>query len=193
MKKLFVAFAILLLTSTFNQTLAQDRWSLELRPGINYAVKDISDADLKLGFGGELTAAYRFLPHLSGYVGWSYNNFAVEQSFAGPDASFEETGYTFGLQFIHPLGELNIDFLIRLGGTYNHIEIENNDGEIIIDSGNGLGWQAEAGIVIPISNKFELLPSVRYRSLSRDITIENMSTPVQLDYISIGLGLRWLF
>lgn len=193
MKKLFVAFAILLLTSTFNQTLAQDRWSLELRPGINYAVKDISDADLKLGFGGELTIAYRFLPHLSGYAGWSYNNFVVEQSFAGPDASFEETGYTFGLQFIHPLGELNIDFLIRLGGTYNHIEIENNDGEIIIDSGHGLGWQAEAGIVIPISNKFELLPSIRYRSLSRDITIENMSTPVQLDYISIGLGLRWLF
>ena len=193
MKKLFVAFAILLLTSTLNQTLAQDKWSLELRSGINYAVKDITNADLKLGFGGELTVAYRFLPHLSGYVGWSYNNFAVEQSFAGPDASFEETGYTFGLQFIHPLGELNIDFLIRLGGTYNHIEIENNDGEIIIDSGHGLGWQAEAGIVIPISNKLELLPSVRYRSLSRDITIENMSTPVQLDYISIGLGLRWLF
>ncbi len=193
MKKLFIAFAILILTNTFYQTMAQDKCSLELRPGVNYAVKDISDADLELGFGGELTIAYKFMPHLSAYAGWSYNNFAVEQSFAGPDASFEETGYTFGLQFIHPLGELNIDFLVRIGGTYNHIEIENNDGDIIIDSGHGLGWQAEAGIVIPISNKLELMPSVRYRSLSRDITIESTSTPVQLNYISVGFGLRWLF
>lgn len=193
MKKLFIAFAILILTNTFYQTMAQDKWSLELRPGVNYAVKDISDADLELGLGGELTIAYKFMPHLSAYAGWSYNNFAVEQSFAGPDASFEETGYTFGLQFIHPLGELNIDFLVRIGGTYNHIEIENNDGDIIIDSGHGLGWQAEAGIVIPISNKLELMPSVRYRSLSRDITIESTSTPVQLNYISVGFGLRWLF
>ena len=67
------------------------------------------------------------------------------------------------------------------------------DSDIIIDSGHGLGWQAEAGIVIPISNKLELMPSVRYRSLSRDITIESTSTPVQLNYISVGFGLRWLF
>lgn len=193
MKKLLIAFAILILTNTFNLTTAQNEWSLELRPGVNYAVKDISDADLKLGFGGELTIAYKFIPHFSAYAGWSYNNFAVEQSFAGPDASFEETGYTFGLQFIHPIAGLNINYILRGGATYNHIEIENNDGDIIIDSGHGLGLQVEAGIIIPISIKLELIPSVRYRSLSRDITIENTSTPVQLNYISVGLGLRWLF
>lgn len=193
MKKLFIAIAIIVLTTTLNQTLAQDKWSLELRPGVNYAVKDISDADLKLGFGGELTIAYRFMPHLSAYAGWSYNNFAVDQSFAGPDASFEETGYTFGLQFIHPIGESNISYLVRAGGTYNHIEIEKNDGDITIDSGHGLGWQAEAGLLISLSESFCVLPSVRYRSLSRDIEIENVSTSVQLNYFSVGVGLRWLF
>jgi hypothetical protein len=133
------------------------------------------------------------MPHLAAYAGWSYNNFAVDQSFAGADASFEETGYTFGLQFIHPIGESNISYLVRAGGTYNHIEIENNDGDITIDSGHGLGWQAEAGLVIPLSEKFSLLPSLRYRSLSRDIDIENVSTPVQLNYFSVGVGLSWSF
>ncbi|BDQ03581.1 outer membrane beta-barrel protein [Ignavibacterium sp.] len=193
MKKLLLTIAALTLFAVFNQSYSQDKWSLELRPGINYATQDISDADLGLGFGGELTIAYRFMPHLAAYAGWSYNNFAVDQSFAGSDASFEETGYTFGFQFIHPIGESDIKYLVRAGGTYNHIEIENNNGDITIDSGHGLGWQAEAGLVILLSEKFSLLPSVRYRSLNRDIDINNVSTSVDLNYLSVGVGLSWSF
>lgn len=193
MKKLLLAAITLAIVLLSNHSIAQDKWNLELRPGLNYATKDISDADLGVGFGSELTIAYRFMPHLAAYAGWSYNNFAVDQSFAGADASFEETGYTFGLQFIHPIGESDIKYLVRAGGMYNHIEIENNSGDIIIDSGHGLGWQAEAGLSIPLSEKFSLLPSVRYRSLSRDIDIENESTSVQLNYFSVGVGLSWSF
>jgi len=171
----------------------QDRWGLEFRPGIDFTTKDIADADLGTGFGFEGTVAYRFMPHLATYAGWSWNHFGVDQSFAGTDASFEETGYTFGLQFIHPIGESSLSYLVRFGGTYNHIEIENNDGDIIIDSGHGLGWQAEAGVVIPLSEKFSLLPSIRYRSLSRDIDINNVSTSVELNYVSVGVGLSWSF
>lgn len=193
MKKLLLTIVALTLLTVLNQSQAQDKWSLEFRPGVNYATQDIADADLGLGFGTELTIAYRFMPHLAAYAGWSYNNFAVDQSFAGPDASFEETGYTFGLQFIHPIGESGLSYLVRLGGTYNHIEIENSDGDIIIDSGHGLGWQAEAGLVIPLSERFSLLPSLRYRSLNRDIKIENVSTSVNLNYLSVGVGLSWSF
>jgi hypothetical protein len=193
MKKLLLSTAVLIMFLLFNQTIAQDKWSLEFRPGVDYATQDIADADLGLGFGAELTIAYRFMPHLAAYAGWSYNNFAVDQSFAGPDASFEETGYTFGLQFIHPIGETGLSYLVRAGGTYNHIEIENNDGDIIIDSGHGLGWQVEAGLVISLYERFSLLPSVRYRSLTRDIDIENVSTSVDLSYLSVGVGLSWSF
>ena len=175
------------------ETQAQNRWGAEFRSGVDFATKDIADADLGLGFGAEFTIAYRFLPHLAAYAGWSYNNFAVDQSFAGADASFEETGYTFGLQFIHPIGKSDISFLVRAGGTYNHIEIENKEGKIIIDSGHGLGWQAEAGFMIHLSENFSLLPSVRYRSLSRDIDINNVSTSVDLNYVSAGVGLSWSF
>lgn len=193
MKKLLLSTAALIMLLLGNQTIAQNKWSLELRPGVDYATQDIADADLGLGFGAELTIAYRFMPHLTAYAGWSYNNFAVDQSFAGPDASFEETGYTFGFQFIHPIGESDIKCLVRAGGIYNHIEIENNSGDIVIDSGHGLGWQAEAGLVIPLSENFSLLPSLRYRSLNRDIEIENIITSVDLNYLSVGVGLSWSF
>ncbi len=193
MKKLLFTIVALALLTVFNQSRAQDKWSLELRPGVNYATQDIADANLELGFGTELTIAYRFMPHLAAYAGWSYNNFAVDQSFAGTDASFEETGYTLGLQFIHPIGESNVKYLVRAGGTYNHIEIENNSGDIIIDSGHGMGWQAEAGLVIPLSEKFSLLPSLRYRSLNRPIKINNLNTTVDLNYLSVGVGLSWSF
>ena len=193
MKNLFLTAVTVFIIISTNYSLAQDKWSLELRPGVNYATKDILDADLGLGFGAELTIAYRFMPHLAAYAGWSYNNFAVDQSFAGTDASFEETGYTFGLQFIHPIGGTEIKYLVKAGGTYNHIEIENNEGDITIDSGHGLGWQAEAGLVIPLSDKFSVTPSVRYRSLKREITINNVSTFVDLNYVSAGVGLSWTF
>jgi hypothetical protein len=193
MKKLLLSTAVLIMFVHFNQTIAQDKWSLEFRPGVDYATQDIADADLGIGFGAELSIAYRFTPHFAAYAGWSYNNFAVDQSFAGPDASFEETGYTFGLQFIHPIGESGLSYLVRAGGIYNHIEIENNDGDIIIDSGHGLGWQAEAGLVIPLSEKFSLLPSLRYRLLNRDIEIENVNTSVDLNYLSVGVGLSLSF
>ena len=193
MIKILLTTAVLTLFVLINQSVAQDKWSLEFRPGADYATKDISDAELGAGFGAELSIAYRFMPHLSAYAGWSWNHFGVDQSFVGTDASFEETGYTFGLQFIHPIGESEINYLVRAGGTYNHIEIENNDGDIIIDSGHGLGWQAEAGLLIPLSEKVSLLPGVRYRSLSRDIDIENESTSVHLNYFSVGVGLSWSF
>ncbi|MBS4035386.1 MAG: outer membrane beta-barrel protein [Ignavibacterium sp.] len=193
MKKSLLTIAALTLLTLFSQLYAQNRWSLEIRPGVDYATQEIADADLGMGLGAELTISYRLMPHLAAYAGWSYNNFAVNQSFAGPDASFEETGYTFGFQFIHPIGESGLNYLVRAGGTYNHIEIENNDGDIIIDSGHGLGWQAEAGLVIPLSEKFSLLPSLRYRSLNRDIEIENVITSVDLNYLSVGVGLSWSF
>ena len=193
MKNLILTLSALTIIFFSQPAAAQDKWSLEFRPGADFAAEDISNAHLGQGYGTELTIAYRLMPHLSAYAGWSYNNFSVDQSFAGSDASFEETGYTFGLEFIHPIEELNIKYLLRAGGTYNHLEIENNDGDIIIDSGHGLGWQAEAGLVIPLTDKFSLMPSLRYRSLSRNIDIDNVTTPVHLNYFSAGVGLSWSF
>ncbi|WP_420575820.1 porin family protein [Ekhidna sp.] len=195
-KKLFqkavVIVSIIALIGVSQSALAQDRLSFEFRPGVSLATKDLGDADLKTGFGFEGTFAYRFMPHLSVYAGWGWNKFGSDQEINGTSLDFEETGYTYGLQFIHPIGDSKVDLLIRGGGLANHIEVEQGD-DIIADSGHGFGWQLGAGLVIPLADKWNLMPSVRYRSLSRDIEIETATTSVDLNYISAGVGISRTF
>jgi hypothetical protein len=46
---------------------------------------------------------------------------------------FEKTGYSYGLQFIHPITGSSIGYMLN-GGTYNHIETENSNGNIVRDT-----------------------------------------------------------
>ena len=172
---------------------AQKKWSFELKPGVSFPTKDLHDAKLKTGFGFEGVLAYRFMPHLAAYAGWSWNKFNADKSFAGNDTDFEETGYSFGLQFVHPFPNSSISFLLNAGGTYNHIETENSEGNIINDTGHGPGWQAGAGVSIPLGNRWNLAPEARYRSLSRDLKIGNVKIPADLNYVSAGLGVSYSF
>lgn len=184
---------IFVMLFSFHALVAQDRLSWEIRPDIAFATQDLGDADLGLGLGFEGTIAYRFMPHLSVYGGWGWQQFSANQSFAGTDVDIEETGYTFGLQFLHPLGTSPLSYFVRGGGIFNHIEIENDEGDITADSGHGLGWQAEVGLAVPISEHWNLLPGLRYRALSRDMEVGNNSTAVDLNYLSIGVGISRLF
>ena len=174
-------------------TKAQNSWSLEIRGGLNNPTQKLGDAELGSGLGSEVTILYSFIPSLGAYVGWGWNNFNAEESFAGHDMDFEETGYTFGLQYMNSCPSLNFDYLIRAGGIYNHIEVENNEGDIIDDSNHGLGWQAGAGIMIPFVKNWTIIPSVRYRALSRELEDGNKKIDVDLTYISGGIGFSWSF
>jgi hypothetical protein len=154
----------------------------------------LGDTELKTGFGAEGTFTYRFMPHLGAYAGWSWNKFAGGQSSAGGNMDYEETGYCLGLQFIHPISKQSkINYMIKGGGTYNHIETENSEGKIINDTGHGLGWQLGIGAAIPVGKKINLVPEIRYRSLSRDIKIDNTTTAVDLNYLSVGVGFSFSF
>lgn len=193
MKRILPLLAAFFLLFAAHPALAQNRWSMELNSGGAYATQDLGDADLGAGLGFELTVAYRFMPHLAAYGGWGWRHFAADQSFAGADMDFEETGYTFGLQFVHPTALSRLSYMVQAGGIYNHIEVENGDGDITGDSGHGLGWQAGAGLVYALTSRWSIVPSVRYRSLSRDIEIESVTTDVDLTYLSFGIGFTRTF
>ena len=190
MKKSKFNLALLTCLLLSSIVFAQNKWSVEFRPGINFPSEKIEESKIETGFGFELTISYNFMAHLDAYVGWGYNNFSIEDS----DIDFDETGYTFGLQYIHPLGTSeSLSYLLRAGAIYNHIELEDNEGDIIDDSGHGLGWQVGAGFDYQLGNNWNLRPTVRYRSLSRDLKIENTPFNVDLNYLSFGLGLAKTF
>jgi opacity protein-like surface antigen len=192
MKKFsFFLVAIILLLSI--STKAQEKWSVEFRPGLNFPTGDVGNTDTKIGFGFELTGAYKIMPHFAAYAGWGLNEFKGDDNFLTEEIKLRETGYTFGFQIIKPIGTSAFSYLARAGAVYNHIEMENNRGSFAADTGHGFGWQVAAGVDYEFAPNLALRPMLRYRSLSRDITIENVSTELKLNYISFGIGLAWDF
>jgi hypothetical protein len=126
---------------------------------------------------------------VSVYGGWGWNHFNSEESYAGPDMDFEETGYIIGLQFKQPIGSSPVSYFVRAGALYCHIETENNDGDIISDSGHGFGWQIAGGIEISLGKKWGLVPNVKYNSLSRETEYEGNTYQLDYHYVGIRLGI----
>jgi len=187
--KVLFAVAILALTvSSFAQE-KQKRFGFEVSGGASFATRELGGANLQAGFGAEGIFHYRFMPHAGVYAGWGYNAFSAENSFAGNDIDFEETGYVFGLQFKHPIGISPVSYYVRAGALYNHIEIENTDGNIIGDTGHGFGWQAAGGVDIPLGRNWSLTPGVKYNSLSGDVNMEGTTTQLDLNYIQVRVGI----
>lgn len=194
MRPLFIILISGLFLFVTDPATAQDRFGVEVRIGPEFATQELGDAALNTGFGSEVVFSYRFLPHLAAYGGWGYGRFSADgNSFAGTNVDVEETGYTFGFQFIHPVRASRYGYFIRAGGVYNHIEIENDAGDITADSGHGLGWQVGAGPVITFGQRWTVMPGLRYRSLSRDIEVDGGSTDADLTYLSVGVGIMLTF
>lgn len=169
--------------------LAQSRFHFELRPGIAIPTQDLADASLQTGLGFEGTIGYRFMPHLGIYGGWDWHHFNAKQSFAGADLDFEETGYVLGLRFQHPFrGDMGgVSYQLRAGGTYNHIEVEDAAGDLVVDTGHGLGFEVGTGIAFSMGS-WQLVPGVRYRSLKRDFEIGGTTTSGTLAYLALEFG-----
>ncbi|MDN3687752.1 outer membrane beta-barrel protein [Cyclobacterium jeungdonense] len=169
---------------------SQRNWSLEFRPGANFPTSDLnSNSKLNTGFGFEGVISYDFMTQLGVYAGWSWNRFSSDQTFAGPNMDVEETGYTYGVQYFVPVGTGDSRVFFKAGGLWNHLELEDSNGELVNDSGHGFGWQLESGISIPVSERFKIQPGIRYRSLSRDFSSGTTSIGANLNYISLGLGI----
>jgi opacity protein-like surface antigen len=190
MKNLNLIIVVLSLVLSSSSSFCQNKWSVEFRPNINFPTEDFVNSTIETGFGFEVAVGYRFMEHLGAYAGWGYNNFNIEDS----DIDFDETGYTFGLQFIHPIGSSeSLSYLVRAGAIYNHIEVEDNDGNLIDDTGHGLGWEVGAGLNYHLGSNWNLRPQVGYRALSRDLNVEGTQTTIDVNYIAFGIGVAKIF
>jgi hypothetical protein len=164
------------------------RLGFELNGGASLATSKPGNTKLNPGFGFEGLFHYRFMEHTGVYAGWGWNRFGAESSFAGNDVCFEETGYVFGLQFNHPLASTPINYYLRAGGLYNHIEIENADGEIILDSGHGFGLQLAAGFDVNLNSKWSFTPGLKFNALSNEVDNEGSTFSLKNNYLSLRIG-----
>ena len=177
--------AVLTLTS-FGQE-KEKRLGFEFSGGPSLATREIYNSKLEKGFGFEGIFHYRFFQHTGVYAGWGWNRFSGKSPFSGSNTDFEETGYVIGLQFKHPVDGLLSSYYLRAGFLYNHIEVENNNGEIIGDTGHGPGFQFAAGVDIPLGSKWSLIPGVKYNAISGTTDIEEVPFSMNYHYLSVRI------
>ncbi len=165
------------------------RFGVEVSGGPSLPTREIPAGKLKNGLGFDGILHYYLHQNTGLYAGWGWNKFTSGTSFAGDNDDFEETGYMFGLQFKHSIDGLRSSYYVRAGGLYNHIEIENESGSIIGDTGHGLGWQLAAGIDFPVAYKWSFTPVVKYNFLNRDIENEGIKTELAMHYLTVRVGI----
>ena len=183
--KVFLSIVLVILISA--TTLAQEnerRFGVEINGDVSFVSSDLAGASLNTGLGFEAILQYRFMPFTSVYGGWGYSHFNANESFAGSDVAFEQTGYILGLQFKHPVGNSPVSYFVRAGALYCHIETENNSGDIISDTGHGIGWQAATGIEVALGRNWSLAPGLKYNWLSGETNFEG--TNYQLDHRTVS-------
>jgi hypothetical protein len=173
---------------------AQGRWAFEFRAHGALATQDEVRDESQGGLGFEGTFLFRLQEHLGVYAGWDWSHFGALESIAGPDVDMEETGYVAGLRFEHPVSAGSRTALwFRGGATVNHLELEDPAGDLIDDTGHGLGWEAGAGVAVRVGRKWDLTPGIRYRSLSRDVEVGALIVTVPLQYVAFEMGIRRSF
>jgi opacity protein-like surface antigen len=185
---LTIALSILLTTAIFAQE-SQKRFGIEFNGDVSIVASDLSGSSLNTGLGFETILLYQFMPYTSVYGGWGWNHFNSNESFAGSDIDFEQTGYILGLQFKQDIATSPIAWFIRAGALLCHIETENNDGEIISDSGHGFGWQAAGGIEVALGKNWSLTPGLKYNFLSRETEFGDVNYQLDHRYVSARLGI----
>ncbi len=192
MKKYIFLLSISFLLISFSLS-AQEKWSLDFRPGLSFPTNDMANIDSKIGYGMEFTAAYKIMPHLAIYGGWGWNEFKGENNDSGENLIFQEAGYTFGFQIVRNIGTSPFSYFGSAGATYSHLKMENNAIGKTKDSGYGFGWQLALGIDYEFVSNLSLRPTLRYRSLKRNVDIDNLSEEWKLKYISFGIGVIYNF
>lgn len=192
MKTWLVGAALVVTIAAPRMAPAQSPFSLEVTGDGLVPTQTLGSADLGTGFGFGVNVRFRFLPHLAAYGGWEWHHNRSDDLIAGRTTDVEDTGYTVGLRFEHPLSERTA-YWVRAGALYNHIELENASGELVSDTGHGLGWEAGTGLTIPLGARVALTPGLRYRTLTRDLTTGGSAGSVTLSYMTLGAGISFTF
>ena len=186
-KVLLLGLFTLVALGSFSQEETR-RFGVELNGGSSFGIAKLDDAKLNVGFGFEGLFHYEFVKNIGVYAGWGWNRFSSDNSFAGQNARFEETGYVLGLQYRYAISNSPVSLFVRGGGLYNHIEIENAEGDVTAETGHGFGGQVALGIEFNLGSGWSLAPGVKFNYLNRTATYQNSDHELSQKYVSARIS-----
>lgn len=168
-----------------------DRWAFDVRAGLGFATDDLGSLDLDTGIGFEATIHLHLYEHVWAYAGWDWFHFSSETASEG-EIDAEDTGYALGLRWDHSSPGA-VGPWIRAGVVIDHVELEDEDGDVVEDSGHTVGWEAGVGVSVPLSDVWWLTPGVRIRSFNPDLEVEGFGPFGDLTYVAVDVGISRRF
>lgn len=163
---------------------AQERWFVELRPSVNIPTHEVDGRSLATGPGMEVGIAYLYTPQWGVQFGMGYGQF---NTFGTAGQYYVEQGASLGLRFFQPLIG-RVYGVLGAGSVYHQLFIKEGNGQELARTDLGFGWQAEGGIALVFDERWSVSPTIRYRSLSREINEGDVTDRIDLDHISIALA-----
>lgn len=188
-KVLVAAALIATLPLSLTAQSEEKRGAFEINGGIALSAAFPGDVINNIGAGAEALFHYRVARHFGLYGGWGYNAFRSEYGPANNRCDFEETGYIIGLQYKRPLEFANVSFFVRGAFQYKHIEVEDPSGELLFDTTHGPGGQVGFGLDLPLSEKWSVVPELKFSTLS---SVDGNVTADQIpdrNYFSARIGI----
>lgn len=170
---------------------AQGAFTVEVRGGVNTPTETFVDTDLERGVGLEGTVAFRVMPRVSVYGGWDWNRRSVEDRLFGAEGRLVDAGYVFGVKFTPATSRFSP--WLRAGALYNNVELEDANGRAIAETDRVWGWEAGAGIDVPIGGSLRLTPGVRYRRFEPSLGLGSATFESTLAYVVLDVGLAIRF
>ena len=175
---------------------AQQPWTVELRGGAAFPTVDMV-GDLGTGNGVAIEGAvtYDFLPFLGVFVGWDWVGFTPEESFAGTDIDFEGTGYLAGLRYERAVTDaLPFEVWLRTAVRYDHLELENDAGDIVAGTDRDVGLDVGLGLAFAINESWVVTPGVRYRAITHDVqTSPRQTDEAEFRHVIADVGIAYRF
>ncbi len=171
---------------------AEEGWQWELASDVAFPAGRLGPAKLEPGPGFDATVSYGLTPRLGTYFSWNWHSFRADDALTGSKTDVNESGFVLGLQWRERFAQTGFDYRLRGGVSFNQIELE--DGRrIISETKHGAGWEFGAALLVPLVGHWVLTPSVRYRSLSRNLATLSQNYPVDLRYHTVGVGVSLRF
>ncbi|MGE3513152.1 MAG: outer membrane protein [Vicinamibacterales bacterium] len=189
----FVILALIAITAAAPaRAQAQGPWTLEVRAGGSVPTGSFAGTDLEAGVGFEGSLGYRFAPGLSLFGGWDWQHRQAEDPLFGRAEDVEDTGYVYGLRFVTP-GSATAKPFLRVAGLWNHVELEDEEGELVADSEHTWGFEVGGGLDVSLSESWSLTPGVRYRRFEPAVRFGAAETEARLSYVTFDVGFAWRF
>jgi opacity protein-like surface antigen len=171
-------------------------FAVEVRGGYGFPTGEwTEDSDAENGSGFGLNAQVRVAPLTSLYAGWERYSFDVgrgDPDIVAVEGHTTDSEVRFGAQVTLPLSAVTgLSPFAFAGLTYTRVKTGTS---VILKSAGALGYEAGAGVAVPIVPTLSLTPAVRYRSHRAEF-VDNLQLGFEgeettISYWSLGIGLK---